>query len=184
MMTYKLKVAGLERELPLCPISERLYIAGFVMLGDTELTEACAEKLCPFLPEHDILITAEAKGIPLICAMARRLGEDRYIVARKKPKLYMKDMLKCEVTSITTEGSQCLYLDGADADLMRGRRVVIVDDVISTGKSLHALEELVRMAGGNIVAKVAVLAEGDAIDREDIRYLAPLPLFDTEGNPL
>ena len=183
-MTYRLKVAGVERDLPICPISERLMIAGFVMLGDTELTEACAEGLCHLLPEHDILITAEAKGIPLICAMARQLGEDRYVVARKKPKLYMKDVLKCEVTSITTEGSQCLYLDGADAELMKGRRVVIVDDVISTGQSLHALEELVKMSGGKIVAKVAVLAEGDAIDREDIRYLAPLPLFDSEGNPL
>lgn len=183
-MTYRLKVAGVERDLPICPISERLMIAGFVMLGDTELTEACAEGLCHLLPEHDILITAEAKGIPLICAMARQLGEDRYVVARKKPKLYMKDVLKCEVTSITTEGSQCLYLDGADAELMKDRRVVIVDDVISTGQSLHALEELVKMSGGKIVAKVAVLAEGDAIDREDIRYLAPLPLFDSEGKPL
>ena len=159
-------------------------IAGFVLFGDTELTEACAESLGRLLPAHDVLITAEAKGIPLICAMARQLGEDRYVVARKKPKLYMKDVLKCEVTSITTEGSQCLYLDGADAELMKGRRVVIVDDVISTGQSLHALEELVKMSGGKIVAKVAVLAEGDAIDREDIRYLAPLPLFDSEGKPL
>ena len=183
-MTYKLKVAGVERDLTLCPISERLMIAGFVMLGDTELTEACAEGLCRLLPEHDVLITAEAKGIPLICAMARQLGENRYVVARKKPKLYMKDVLKCEVTSITTEGSQCLYLDGADADLMRGKRVVIVDDVISTGQSLHALEELVKMSGGNIVAKVAVLAEGKAIERDDIRYLAPLPIFDNEGKPL
>ena len=183
-MTYRLKVAGVERDLPICPISERLMIAGFVMLGDTELTEACAAGLAGLLPEHDVLITAEAKGIPLICAMARQLGEDRYIVARKKPKLYMKDVLKCEVTSITTEGSQCLYLDGADAELMKDRRVVIVDDVISTGQSLHALEELVKMSGGKIVAKVAVLAEGDAIDREDIRYLAPLPLFDSEGKPL
>ena len=183
-MTYTLKVAGLERELNLCPISERLMIAGFVLFGDTELTEACAESLGRLLPEHDILITAEAKGIPLICAMARQLKEDRYIVARKKPKLYMKDILKCEVTSITTEGSQCLYLDGEDAERMRGRRVVIVDDVISTGQSLHALEELVKMAGGSIVAKVAVLAEGDAVGREDIRYLAPLPLFDHTGKPI
>lgn len=183
-MTYRLKVAGVERDLPICPISERLMIAGFVMLGDTELTEACAEGLCRLLPEHDVLITAEAKGIPLICAMARQLGEARYVVARKKPKLYMKDILKCEVTSITTEGGQCLYLDGADADLMRGKRVVIVDDVISTGQSLHALEELVKMSGGHIVGKVAVLAEGDAIERNDIRYLAPLPLFDNEGKPI
>ena len=183
-MTYKLKIAGLERELPLCPISERLMIAGFVMLGDTELTEACAAGLCRLLPEHDLLFTAETKGIPLICAMARQLGEDRYIVARKAPKLYMKDMIKCEVRSITTEGSQCLYLDGADVELMRGKRIVIVDDVVSTGQSLHALEELARMAGAQIVGKMAVLAEGNAIGRDDIRYLAPLPLFDKEGKPV
>lgn len=183
-MTYSLKVAGLTRELPLCPISDQLMIAGFVMLGDTELTECCAEALCRLLPEHDVIITAESKGIPLAAAMARVLGQDRYIVARKGPKLYMRDILKCEVTSITTEGKQCLYLDGSDAERMRDKRVVIVDDVISTGQSLHALEELVKMAGGKIVSRAAVLAEGDAIGRDDIRYLAPLPLFDKAGKPL
>ena len=183
-MVYEIQIAGLTRGLPLCPIAENLYIGAFIMFGDTELTEHCAAKLLEKAPEHDVLITAEAKGIPLICAMARRLGEARYVVARKKPKLYMKDMIKCEVTSITTEGSQCLYLDGGDVDLMRGKRVVIVDDVISSGQSLHALEELVKMAGGNIVCKAAVLAEGKAIERDDIRYLAPLPLFDNTGKPL
>ena len=183
-MTYELKVAGLTRELPLCPISEELMIAGFVLVGDTELTERCAEALCRILPEHDVIITAETKGIPLAASMARVMGQERYIVARKGVKLYMKDIVKCEVTSITTEGKQCLYLDGADAERMRGRRVVIVDDVISTGQSLHALEELVKLAGGRIVCRAAVLAEGDAIGRSDIRYLAPLPLFDKTGNPL
>ena len=183
-MTYELKVAGLTRELPLCPISEELMIAGFVLVGDTELTERCAEALCRILPEHDVIITAETKGIPLAASMARVMGQERYIVARKGVKLYMKAIVKCEVTSITTEGKQCLYLDGADAERMRGRRVVIVDDVISTGQSLHALEELVKLAGGRIVCRAAVLAEGDAIGRSDIRYLAPLPLFDKTGNPL
>ena len=183
-MTYELKVAGLTRELPLCPISEELMIAGFVLVGDTELTERCAEALCRILPEHDVIITAETKGIPLAASMARVMGQERYIVARKGVKLYMKDIVKCEVTSITTEGKQCLYLDGADVERMRGRRVVIVDDVISTGQSLHALEELVKLAGGRIVCRAAVLAEGDAIGRSDIRYLAPLPLFDKTGNPL
>ena len=177
MMTYRLQVAGVERDLPLCPISERLMIAGFVLLGDTELTEACAEGICRLLPEHDVLITAEAKGIPLICAMARQLGEARYVVARKKPKLYMKDIIKCEVTSITTEGGQCLYLDGGDADLMRGKRVVIVDDVISTGESLFAVEKLVKQAGGIVAGKMAILAEGDAEYREDIIYLEHIPLL-------
>ena len=183
-MTYTLKVAGLTRELPLCPISDRLMIAGFVMFGDTELTEKCAEGLLRLAPEYDVLLTAEAKGIPLICAMARQAGDERYILARKHPKLYMENVVKCEVTSITTEGSQCLYLDGKDVAYMQGKRVLIVDDVISTGQSLHALEELVRMAGGRIAGRMAVLAEGDAIGRDDIRYLAPLPLFDKQGNPL
>ena len=184
MKSYRMNIAGLDRDLPLCPLNDKLQIGAFVIFGDPELTTTCAEELLKRAPAYDYLITAEAKGIPLICAMARRLGEARYVVARKKPKLYMKDIIKCEVTSITTEGSQCLYLDGGDVDLMRGKRVVIVDDVISSGQSLHALEELVKMAGGNIVCKAAVLAEGKAIERDDIRYLAPLPLFDSTGKPL
>lgn len=183
-MTYTLKVAGLTRELPLCPLSERLMIAGFVLFGDPELTEKCAEGLCRLAPEHDVMITAESKGIPLICEMARQMGASRYVLARKSVKLYMENPLKCEVTSITTEGSQCLYLDGKDVAYMKDKRVLIVDDVISTGQSLHALEELVKMAGGKIVGKMAVLAEGSAIGRDDIRYLAPLPLFDKSGNPV
>lgn len=183
-MTYTLKVAGLERELNLCPISDNLQIAGFVMFGDTELTEKCAEGLCKLAPEHDILLTAEAKGIPLICSMARQLGQNYYVLARKAPKLYMQSVVKCEVKSITTDAKQCLYLDGKDAENMRGKRILIVDDVVSTGNSLHALEALVEMAGGKVVGKLAVLAEGDAIGREDIRYLAPLPLFDKTGKPI
>ena len=183
-MVYHLNVAGIERDLPLCPISNELYIGAFVLFGDVELTVKCAKALADIAPEHDVLITAESKGIPLIHEMARQLGENRYILARKAPKLYMKDVLKCEVQSITTEAKQSLYLDGDDVAFMKGRRVLIVDDVISTGQSLHALEQLVNEAGGQIVGRMAILAEGDAIGRTDITYLAPLPLFNKEGKPL
>ncbi len=177
MSTYKLKVAGLERDLPICPVNEHLDIAAFVIFGDVELTEACARELLKKIPEHDIMITAESKGIPLIHEMARQSGENRYVLARKAPKLYMKDVFTIEVNSITTDHKQILCIDGDDVTAMKGKRVVIVDDVISTGESLKALEKLVEKAGGEIVAKMAILAEGDAIERDDIITLAPLPLF-------
>lgn len=183
-MVYNLKVAGLTRDLPLCPIGENLYIGAFVLFGDVELTERCAKALYEKAPEHDVMITAESKGIPLIHAMCRESGRNRYVLARKAKKLYMKDIVECEVQSITTTARQTLYIDGADAEFMKGKRVLIVDDVISTGESLHALEKLVELSGGNIVGRMAVLAEGDAIGRKDITYLAPLPLFDGEGKPL
>lgn len=183
-MTYRIKVAGVERDLPLCPVSDELYIAAFVLFGDVELTERCAEALYELAPEHDVMITAESKGIPLIHAMCRLSGKNRYALARKSVKLYMRDVIKCETKSITTGAVQTLYLDGYDAEYMRGKRVLIVDDVISTGGSLHSLENLVLQAGGNIVGKMAILAEGDAIERRDITCLAPLPLFDKDGNPI
>ena len=183
-MFYNLKVAGLSRDLPLCPISDELYIGAFVLFGDVELTERCAEALAERAPEHDVMITAESKGIPLIHAMARVLGENRYVLARKSVKLYMKDVVECTTQSITTSASQTLYVDGADAEYMKGKRVLIVDDVISTGGSLASLENLALRSGGEIVGKMAILAEGDAIDRQDIICLAPLPLFNKEGKPL
>lgn len=181
---YKLRVAGLERDLPLCPLNNELYIGAFVIFGDVELTCACARELLKLAPEHDVMITSESKGIPLIYEMARQEGVNRYVVARKMQKLYMSDIFSCDVNSITTAKKQTLYLDGADAEFMRGKRVLIVDDVISTGDSLRAIEELVEHAGGNIVGKIAILAEGDAKDREDIKYLAPLPLFHADGTEL
>ena len=131
-----------------------------------------------------MIITSESKGIPLAHEMARQMGVNKYVLARKSQKLYMSDVFCAEVTSITTAKKQTLYLDGADAEYMRGKRVLIVDDVISTGESLRALEALVERAGGNVVGKMAILAEGDAIGRPDIKYLAPLPLFDAEGNAI
>ena len=183
-MTYRLKVAGIERDLPLCPIGEKLNIAAFILFGDVELTEKCAAALAEKAPEHDVMITAESKGIPLVYEMSRYLGNNRYVLARKSVKLYMRDVVKCETQSITTSAAQTLYIDGDDAEYIRGKRILIVDDVISTGGSLHSLENLVNQAGGNIVGKMAILAEGDAIGRRDIVYLEPLPLFDKNGKPI
>ena len=173
---YTLKVAGLERQLPICPINEKLYIAGFVMFSDVELTVATATELIKKIPEHDIIVTAESKGIPLAYEMAKQLNE-RYIVARKMNKLYMQDPIHVNVKSITTEKVQTLFLDSLEAESLKGKRVLIVDDVISTGESLRALEVLVNTAGGNIVGKAAVLAEGDAADRDDLIFLEKLPVF-------
>ncbi len=181
---YRMNIAGLDRDLPLCPISDKLQIGAFVIFGDPELTTACARQLLDRCPEHDVLITAESKGIPLVCEMARLNGNERYVLARKAPKLYMRDVLTVEVRSITTDHKQTLCLDGGDAEYMKGKRVVIVDDVISTGESLRALETLVEKAGGDIVGRMAILAEGDATKRGDIIYLEKLPLFNSEGNPI
>ena len=181
---YTIDIAGLKRDLTLCKLNEKLYIGAFVMFGDVELTRKSAEELLKLAPEYDVMITAESKGIPLLYEMARQAGHNYYIIARKSPKLYMKDVISVDVDSITTSHRQTLYLDSKDVEAMRGKRVLVVDDVISTGESLAALEKLISEAGGNIVAKMAVLAEGDAIGRKDITYLAPLPLFDTEGNPI
>ena len=181
---YTLHVAGLERDLPLCPLNDAISIAAFVIFGDVELTRACAGELLKIAPEHDVMITSESKGIPLVYEMARQSGNNHYIVARKMQKLYMSDVFACEVNSITTAKQQTLYLDGTDAEAMRGKRVLIVDDVISTGDSLRAIQELVERAGGNVVGKMAILAEGDAQTREDILYLEKLPLFRADGTEL
>ncbi len=180
-MYYRMKVAGLERDLPICPVNDNLYIAGFVIFGDPELTVACARELLAKAPAYDYLITAEAKGIPLVHEMARQAGDQRYILARKGPKLYMRDVCSVSVHSITTAKEQRLYLDGADAQRMKGKRILIVDDVISTGESLKALEALVEKAGGEICGRMAILAEGDAQERGDLIYLEKLPLFNSDG---
>ena len=180
-MFYRMNVAGLERDLPICPVNENLYIAGFVIFGDQELTVACARELLKRAPEYDYIITAEAKGIPLAHEMARQAGDAKYILARKGPKLYMRDIFSVTVNSITTAKEQKLYLDGADAALMKGKKILVVDDVISTGESLKALEALVEKAGGEICGRMAILAEGDAQERPDLIYLEKLPLFNPDG---
>ena len=177
MKTYTLNVAGLQRELPICEVSDKLDIAAFIMFGDVELTVKSAQELIKKAPPHDVIITAEAKGIPLAYEMARQLGVNRYLIARKSPKLYMKNPMNVEVKSITTAKIQTLYIDEEDAAYMKGKRVLIVDDVISTGESVNAVEALIEKAGGTVAGRMAVLAEGGAQDRKDIIYLEPLPLF-------
>lgn len=181
---YHMTVAGCERDLPICPLNENLSIGAFVIFGDCELTRACASELLKKAPEFDYIITAESKGIPLAYEMARQINAPKWLLARKGVKLYMQDVIGVEVRSITTDHVQKLYIDGEDAELMRGKRVLIVDDVISTGESLIALEKLVEKAGGNICGRMAVLAEGDAQKRDDIIYLEKLPLFTPDGNPI
>jgi len=183
MHTYPISIAGLQRELPICKVTDDLYIGAFICFGDAELTEACARELLKLVPSdsYDYLFTAEAKSIPLIHEMARQSGAKKYFIARKGPKAYMPDPIHVEDRSITTAGVQKLYLGRDDAELIRGKRILLMDDVISTGGSLRAMEELVKLAGGTVVGRLAVLAEGDAQNREDIQFLAPLPLFNADG---
>lgn len=182
-MTYTMKVAGLERELPLCKVSDDLYIGAFIIFGDAELTVACAKALLDRIPadSYDYILTAEAKSIPLIHEMARQSGAAKYFIARKGSKVYMPDPIHVSVRSITTLRQQDLFLGSDDCSLIKGKRILIVDDVISTGESLHALEELVKTAGGIVTGRAAILAEGDALKRDDITYLAPLPVFNADG---
>ncbi|MDO5377980.1 MAG: phosphoribosyltransferase family protein [Clostridia bacterium] len=181
---YHMTIAGCERDLPICPLNDKLSIGAFVIFGDCELTQACASELIKKAPAFDYILTAESKGIPLAYEMARQLGAKKWLLARKGAKLYMRDVFSVEVRSITTDHVQKLYLDGEDAALMRGKRILIVDDVISTGESLTALERLVTEAGGEICGRMAILAEGDAQQREDIIYLEKLPLFHPDGTVL
>ena len=183
-MTYEMHVAGLTRQLPLCPISDDVMIGAFVIFGDVELTCACARDLLKIAPEFDCMVAPEAKAIPLVHEMARQSGRNGYFLVRKAPKLYMDGVFEAVDRSITTEGEQKLYMDGADAKKMKGRRVLILDDVISTGGSLAAVESLVEQAGGVVAGRMAILAEGDAAKREDILFLEKLPLFNAEGAPL
>jgi len=180
-MTYEIDIAGMKRALPLCPVTEDLYIGAFVIFGDVPLTEHCARELLKRAPEYDYLIAPEAKAIPLLYEMARQSGAETYFLARKKAKAYMSGVFEVNVQSITTAGSQTLVIDAADAEKMRGKRMLILDDVISTGESLRAMEILVEKAGGIVAGRMAILAEGDAAKRDDIITLAPLPLFNPDG---
>jgi len=173
---YRITIEGLQRDLPLCPVNDKLDIAAFVIFSDVEMTIACAKGLLARAPEFDYIIVPEAKGIPLCYEMARQSGK-QYYVARKSIKVYTTDPISVEVRSITTARTQTLYLSGEEAEIIKGKRILIVDDVVSTGESLAALEKLIDTAGGIVVAKAAVLAEGDAQNRDDIIYLEKLPLF-------
>lgn len=181
---YSMKIAGLKRDLQLFKIDDNLQIAAFILFGDVEITKASASALLKLAPEYDVIFTAECKSLPLVYEMARQNGDDNYIIARKAPKLYMENVLGTDVNSITTANAQKLFIGQSDIDAIAGKRVLIVDDVISTGESLGAMEKLVERAGGTIVGKMAVLAEGAARERDDIIFLEPLPLFDADGNPI
>lgn len=183
-MTYEMAVAGLKRALPLCPLNDEMMIAAFVIFGDVELTCACARDLLKIAPEFDYMVAPEAKAIPLVHEMARQSGRNEYFLVRKAPKLYMDGVFEAVDRSITTQGEQHLYMDGADARKIRGKRILILDDVISTGGSLAAVENLVEQAGGNVVGRMAILAEGKAALRKDILFLEKLPLFNAQGQPL
>ena len=182
--TYTMEIAGLKRDLPLFPVNDSLQIAAFILFGDVEITCASAKALLEKAPEYDIMVTAECKSIPLIHEMARQSGQNEYVIARKGPKVYMEDIITTDVDSITTAHTQSLCMGKAEVELIKDKKVLIVDDVISTGESLAALEKLVIKAGGNIVGKMAILAEGDAANRDDIIFLEPLPLFNAEGEVL
>jgi adenine phosphoribosyltransferase len=183
MLSYEMDIAGLKRRLPLCKVSQDLYIAAFVLFGDVELTVHCATELLKLAPEYDYLISPEAKSIPLLYEMARQSGAEKYFLARKGPKAYMSGILEVDVKSITTSAPQKLMVDTADAELMRGKRILILDDVVSTGNTLAAMEELVSRAGGIVAGKMAVLAEGNAQHRTDVLCLGFLPLFHGDGTP-
>ena len=182
-MYYSMNVAGLDRQLPICRVSDELYIGAFILFGDAELTVACARELLKLADpaSYDYMLTAEAKSIPLIHEMARQSGAERYFIARKGPKVYMPDPIRVVDKSITTEAEQALYLGRDDADIIRGKRILLVDDVISTGGSLLAMESLVAAAGGIVTGRMAVLAEGGAADRKDIQFLEKLPVFHADG---
>ena len=182
-MTYEIDIAGLKRQLPLCRLTDDLYIGAFVLFGDVELTVHCAAELLKRAPEYDYMIAPEAKAIPLIYEMARQSGVEKYFIARKKAKAYMTGIHQVEVNSITTAGTQTLILDSVDAEAIKGKRILIVDDAISTGESVRAVEELVKSCGGIVAGRMTPLAEGDAAARTDIIYLAPLPLFNADGTP-
>ena len=173
---YEITIAGVKRNLPIFTVSDTVSIAAFFMFGDVEVTVKASQALLEKCPEFDVLLTAEAKGIPLCYEMARQ-SEKPYVVARKGTKVYMTDPVEFSVNSITTQRDQTLFMGQEDIVLLKGKRGLIVDDVISTGESLLALEKIVEASGGEIAGKATVLAEGDASKREDIIYLEELPLF-------
>ena len=174
---YTVDFQGFRAQLPILPLPSGVKIAFFNLHGDSELTEHCAKLLTEKVKDCEVLITAESKGLQLTHCIARNLGQRFYAVARKSKKLYMQDGIDVPIaSSITTGKEQKLYISKFDADLMRGKKVGIIDDVVSTGNSLKGLEELVTMAGGIICKKAFVLAEGDAAKRDDIVYLDTIPL--------
>jgi len=174
---YSIEVAGVKRELPVIKINDEISIASFVVLGDTELICAAAKELKEKLPEADIFVTAEAKGIPLAQELARIMDMPKYIVARKSIKSYMQNPIVRKVKSITTKDEQILCLDGIDVEYLKGKKVLLVDDVVSTGESINELKELTKEAGAEVVGKVSILTEGNDDSNSDVIALGNLPVF-------
>ena len=178
MKYHTIDIKGFKADLPILTLPSGLGIAFFNLHGDSELTEHCGKELAKLLGDCDVLITAESKGLQLTHCVARELGQDLYAVARKSKKLYMQDGIEVDIqSSITTGKEQKLYLSRHDVELIKGKKVAIVDDVVSTGASLLGLEALVEKAGGIIYKKAFVLAEGDAANRDDVVFLDTIPLL-------
>ncbi len=173
---YEVNIAGLKRRLPLCSVNEHLDIAAFICFGDVELTVAISKEIINRAKDFDVVITPEAKSIPLAYEIARQSGKP-YVVARKGVKVYMKSPISVNVTSITTQHEQSLYLGQDEITVLKGKKILLLDDVISTGETLEAMKKLISLAGGTVSESWAVFAEGDAAKRDDIRFLEPLPLF-------
>lgn len=182
MNGYSMELCGVKRQLPYVDINETLAYAAFITIGDTEMVGACAKELVKKIGQADIILTAEAKGITLAHELSRLMGHEHFVVARKSVKTYMKNVIKEKVNSITTTGTQNLYLADTEIEKLKGKKVCIIDDVISTGESLIAIENLALQAGGIVVSKAAMLAEGDAANRKDIIFLQKLPLFSKSEN--
>lgn len=182
-MNYSITIGDTHRELPIMAISQDTAIASFVLLGDDELSNSAAKQLLPKLPkDFDYIVTMESKGIPLAHDLSLLTNHPRSIVIRKSVKDYMKDPLTTPVKSITTGKPQELVLNGEDARLIKGKKIILVDDVVSTGGSMKAASNLLQQVNANIIARVAILAEGDAAKRKDLIYLQPLPLFNLDGS--
>ena len=176
------ELLGIKRKLPFVKVKGRLSLASFVVISDTELVQAAAPELVKRLPEVDLLMTAEAKGIILAYEMSRLMGMKDFIVARKSYKPYMQNALSHTLNSVTTQKQQTLWLDGHDVERIRGKRVAIIDDVFATGESLAAIEALAKDAGANVVARAAILAELESVDRPDLIYLKEHYVFRAEDD--
>ncbi len=175
---YKVDLDGFTAELPILPLPSGVSICFFNLHGATDMTEHCGKKLATFAKDCEVVLTAESKGLQLAHVVSRELNMPYYAVARKSKKLYMQDGISVSYgSSITTGKNQEFYLSKHDIELIKGKKVAIVDDVVSTGESLKGLEDLVEKAGGVVTKKLFVLAEGKAKERKDICYIASIPII-------
>ncbi len=175
---YTIDINGYKHDAPVLPLPSGIKIVFFNLHGNQKLTEHCGKELAKLLSDCDVLLTVESKALQLTHVITRELDMPFYAVARKSKKLYMQDGIEITIeSSITTGAEQKLYLSKHDVELLKGKKVGIVDDVVSTGASLKGLEDIVKKAGGIIHKKAFVLAEGDAKNRPDVIYLQSIPLL-------